>query len=420
MSTLLAEVSTMSFGMSHVPNSMSFMEHASIIKSLLRVALSQGDELVTHQAGRLAQALTKAGDPDGVAIERLLKGSAEARTLAPSRLSKSPARSGGGRSAESMREGVAIPVDRETASPLATVIFPSDNRAVLPVLDKQVAAVVSGLLLEWENHEQISEAGLNASLTCLMYGAPGTGKTTLALWLAKELGLPAVVARLDGLISSFLGTTARNMGALFSFANRYECVLILDEFDAIAKLRDDPNEVGEIKRVVNTLLQNMDERHLRGVTFGLTNHPSLLDPAVWRRFDVQIEVPLPGPAQRVGIARRVLGAESADDSIDARLLAWFGDGMSGAELVTLGEKYRKRLIVAADVIESPAALIGQLASTTSAANRTVRVDFNDDIALTRALVGSPDIKFSHADAAHALAVSTKTIGRRVFDAQETE
>lgn len=407
--------------MSEVKGRVSIMEHASIIKSLLRVALAQGDETVAHQAERLARALNKAGDSDGAAIERLLKGASEARNIAPSRLAKSPARSANTKIGENMREGIAVPVDRETAAPLATIIFPDDNRAVLPVFDEHVAAVVTGLLIEWEHHERISEAGLNASLTCLIYGAPGTGKTTLALWLAKELRLPAVVARLDGLISSFLGTTARNMGALFSFANRYECVLILDEFDAIAKLRDDPNEVGEIKRVVNTLLQNMDERHRRGITFGLTNHPSLLDPAVWRRFDVQLELPLPGPTERVRIASRVLGEADADDSVDARLLAWFSEGMSGAEVETLVEKYRKRILISAGALEHPASLMRQLASTTSATSPMQRVGADyDDVELTRALVGSLGIKFSHGDAAYALSVSTKTIGRRLAEVQETE
>lgn len=82
---------------------------------------------------------------------------------------------------------------------------------------------------------------------------------------------------------------------MFSFANRYNCVLLLDEFDAIAKLRNDPQEVGEVKRVVNTLLQCLDSRKDCGFTIGVTNHEALLDPAVWRRFDVQIEIPKPSP-----------------------------------------------------------------------------------------------------------------------------
>src|SRR5207247_10685382 len=104
-----------------------------------------------------------------------------------------------------------------------------------------------------------------------------TGKTRLARWMAAQLELPILLARMDGLVSSFLGTTARNIGNLFGFANRYRCLLLLDEFDALAKLRDDPQEVGEIKRVVNALLQNLDARSDLGLTIGITNHPKLLD-----------------------------------------------------------------------------------------------------------------------------------------------
>src|SRR5690606_11568106 len=142
--------------------------------------------------------------------------------------------------------------------------------------------------------------------SCLIYGPPGAGKTRLAYWIAKRTGLPIVSARIDGLVSSFLGTTARNIAALFTFANRYQAILLLDEFDAVAKVRDDPHEVGDIKRVVNTRLQNLDMRENVGVTIGITNHSALLDPAVWRRFDVQLEVPRPDFETRLAIARRYM------------------------------------------------------------------------------------------------------------------
>ena len=85
------------------------------------------------------------------------------------------------------------------------------------------------------------------------------GKTTLALWMSAQIGLPVVIARVDAMMSSFLGTTSRNIAQVFSFANRFRCVLLLDELDSLAKVRDDPNEVGEIKRVVNALLQAVNE-----------------------------------------------------------------------------------------------------------------------------------------------------------------
>jgi|SRR5208282_2899311 len=112
----------------------------------------------------------------------------------------------------------------------------------------------------WRFAIRLISFGIQPSKTCLIYGAPGTGKTRLALWIARKLDLPIVLVKLDGLMSSFLGTTSRNIGNLFGFANRHRCLLLLDEFDAIAKLRDDPQEVGGIKRVVNALLQNLDAR----------------------------------------------------------------------------------------------------------------------------------------------------------------
>ncbi|WP_416193505.1 AAA family ATPase [Nitrobacter sp. TKz-YC01] len=136
----------------------------------------------------------------------------------------------------------------------------------------------------------------------MIYGAPGTGKTRLAYWIARKLDMPILLVKLDGLVSSFLGTTARNIGNLFTFANRYRCVLLLDEFDAIEKVRDDPQEVGEIKRVVNALLQNLDVRQNIGFTIGITNHSKLLDPAVWRRFEIQLEIPKPDFEVRKAIA----------------------------------------------------------------------------------------------------------------------
>ena len=112
-------------------------------------------------------------------------------------------------------------------------------------------------------------------------------------YIAQQMQLPLVVARLDSLVSSLLGNTAKNIRKIFEFASRQPCILFLDEFDAIAKARDDQHELGELKRVVNSLLQNIDEFVESNILIAATNHQELLDKAIWRRFNSIIDVSLP-------------------------------------------------------------------------------------------------------------------------------
>jgi hypothetical protein len=395
------------------------MDHFPIVKSLLRVALAQGDETVRHQAERLVVALQKSGDQDAEALERLLSAPAQRKTLTPSRLT----RSGAGVSVvppkrERLVEGVALPVDRESYAPLATVVFPESNTAEMPLLPTNLNETFDNLLLEWENADRLHDAGLSPSLSCLIYGPPGTGKTTLAMWLAKRLEVPAVVARLDGLISSYLGTTARNIGSLFDFARRYECVLVLDEFDAIAKLRDDPNEVGEIKRVVNTLLQNIDSRAHAGITIGITNHQALLDPAVWRRFEVQVSLPLPSYKRRLQIAEANVSPGAPETLTEMKLLAWLSEGLSGAEVVTMCRRLRKQALLNSSNSSAPALRIAQVAASTSSRDDTSRVSRvigGDASAIEELAHGGGEWSLSHGELAYLYGVSTKTISRRLSE-----
>lgn len=389
------------------------MQYSSIVKALSRAALVDGNqEVVSHQVSRLVAALRKDDDTDATALQKILDAAAVPNKSAPTRVSRSAMST-----LERMKPGVPIPVDPDSSAPLATVVFPSENTAMEPVFSDDVSAVIRSLTREWEHQDALFEAGLRPSLTALVYGPPGTGKTTLALRLAKQLQLPAVVVRLDGLISSLLGTTARNLGALFEFANRYDCVLVLDEFDAIAKVRDDPNEVGEIKRVVNALLQNMDGRARAGITIGLTNHESLLDPAVWRRFEVQVPIPLPGASERAAIVEATLRRSAVQPS-ESKLIAWLTDGMSGAEVTTVCDKWLKRRIVDADADASPADVVVQAIATTAARYGTSAASrFADRDALIRGLAGDDDARFSQTEIAHLVGLSVKTVSRRTSDQQ---
>ena len=141
--------------------------------------------------------------------------------------------------------------------------------------------------------DQLLKAGVNVENNLLLYGPPGCGKTSIAQFIANQLNLPLLTVRLDGLVSSLLGSTAKNIHKIFDFASKRECVLFLDEFDVIAKLRDDSNELGELKRVVNSLIQNIDMFSSDSILIAATNHHELLDSAVWRRFNKIISLDQP-------------------------------------------------------------------------------------------------------------------------------
>jgi hypothetical protein len=325
------------------------VDHFSVIQSLCRVGLAGETETFRKQVERLAQRLAKAGgEKEAVALRRLLDAPQQVTELAPSRVELSRVIGPG----EPLSTSIRPPHDKETSAPLAQIIFDPGSVVENLVLSTELSHAVDAVLEEWKAFEELAAVGVAPSRSCLLFGAPGTGKTLTAMSIAQRMGLPVVLARLDGLISSFLGTTARNIGNLFEFADRYRCVLLLDEFDAIAKLRDDPQEVGEIKRVVNTLLQSLDQRAGRGVTIALTNHPSLLDPAIWRRFEVKIEMPAPGQQERLTLFKRFLAPLTTSD-VGFQLLAWATEGATGAEVRGIVNSVKRQAALSGQLADGP-------------------------------------------------------------------
>jgi len=306
------------------------------------------------------------------------------------------------------------PVDRETAAPPAEIVFPPETRPEPPLFNPTVTAAIASIMEEWRSPEALADVGVQPARTCLIYGAPGTGKTRLALWIAGQLDLPVVVARIDGLVSSFLGTTARNIGSLFTFANRYRCLLLLDEFDALAKMRDDPHEVGEIKRVVNALLQNLDSRQDLGVTLGITNHPGLLDPAVWRRFEVQLEIPKPDFQIRVEIARAFMPPVAAPET-HLRLIAWFTEGATGSEIESMVRTYKKSTAVRTGGAKQLLDTLRQFATLNSA-----RIDpkrrqllFADSATLFKTMSSDGELSFSYEGIGNIAGKDKSTVSRQI-------
>lgn len=189
------------------------------------------------------------------------------------------------------------------------VVLPRDKRGVANLLNVHISDVTEDKLVfcpstqrkidriieEHRSAKRLADHGFDAKRKLLFWGAPGCGKTATANFLAHELGLPIGTVRLSALISSYLGDTSANMQAVFDLANREDMVLFLDEVDAVGKNRDDRNDVGEIKRVVNSLLQAMDGfKSKKSVVIAASNHQYLLDKALWRRFDDIVDFPLPG------------------------------------------------------------------------------------------------------------------------------
>jgi len=161
------------------------------------------------------------------------------------------------------------------------------------VLEGDNRKVIDELVNEHHRSDLLRSYNLEPRNRILLAGAPGNGKTSLAEAIAQSLMVPFYVIRYDGIIGSYLGETASRLKAMFDFIRTQECVLFFDEFDAIGKERGDTHETGEIKRVVSSLLLQIDRLPSYVVVVAATNHAELLDRAVWRRFQIRMELEKP-------------------------------------------------------------------------------------------------------------------------------
>lgn len=165
------------------------------------------------------------------------------------------------------------------------------------ILPCGVKKVVAELVEEQIRADLLRSYNLEPRHRLLLTGPPGNGKTSLAEALADALSVPLLVVRYEAVIGSYLGETAQRIAEVFEYARSRHCVLFFDEFDTVAKERGDAHETGEIKRVVSSLLLQVDALPSYVVAVMASNHPELLDRAVWRRFQVRLELPKPGPEQ---------------------------------------------------------------------------------------------------------------------------
>lgn len=234
----------------------------------------------------------------------------------------------------------AAPRDKDSLLELYEIVRPevSFDDVILPENQKGILAQI---IQEQRNAEELLKHCMTPINRVLLCGPPGCGKTMTAYALAKELNLPVAYVRLDGLVSSYLGQTSTNLRKVFDAVKNQRIVLFLDEFDAIAKKRDDSNELGELKRVVTTLLQNFDNMPANVLLIAATNHEHLLDPAIWRRFNVTITLELPTEKQRVDMIQQWIDKYTIQGKISTKSLAKITKGLSGAgieELMTAAAK----------------------------------------------------------------------------------
>jgi SpoVK/Ycf46/Vps4 family AAA+-type ATPase len=263
----------------------------------------------------------------------------------------------------------------EFVSPeMATTIDSGEPLSRRPVLAPQVHEALERLANEYERRDELAAHGLVPTRTLLLSGPPGVGKTMTAAWLADRLGLPLLSIEPSRVMTSLLGESARNLVGALAEAREVPSVVLLDEIDAFGKSRDDAQDVGELKRLVTTLLVELDRWPARNLLIGATNHAGLLDHALERRFEMRLALGFPGAQERAQIMADVLGehAVTLNGALDA--LVALTEGRSGSDLRVLMQGG----IRSAVLTETPIALTllrNVLPSDPSGLSRAARSEF---------------------------------------------
>jgi len=212
------------------------------------------------------------------------------------------------------------------------------------VLPDSLREQLDQVLLEWRNRDVLQADGLTATRTLVFEGPPGVGKTLSAQWLARELERPLYVLDLATVVGSRLGDTGARLQGALAFARQNACVLLLDEFDAIASRRSAEGDVGEMRRVVTVLLQEIDRWQGLSPLIAATNHPELIDPAIWRRFEERFEFPLSDMCRASAAVRAALGEHCVDERYITFLGALYSE-RPYSDIAMLASRARKRALL---------------------------------------------------------------------------
>ena len=239
-----------------------------------------------------------------------------------------------------------LPVDSESQMEMAEIIKP-EVEDIVPILNPEIESKIDDFLEERKSVSRLLQMGIRPSNSILLHGRPGSGKTMLARSIAKRLNKDLVKLDLSTTISSYLGKTGSNIKKVLNYARQTGSVLLLDEFDAIAKRRDDISDLGEIKRVVNVLLIELENWPVSSVLIATTNHPELLDKAIWRRFDHVIELDSLDTSNRVKLLDgefRSFFEDTSDQSLPA-LAAEILKELSPADLLKFTSSTKRKVVL---------------------------------------------------------------------------
>ncbi len=240
--------------------------------------------------------------------------------------------------------GGMIPVDVDSRLSLLRQEYPVLLREE-PILPPALRSRLDQVLSERKHLDVLAHKGLEPTRSLLFVGPPGVGKTMSARWVAERLGVPLLILDLSTVISSYLGKTGSNLRNVLDYAKSLSCVLLLDEFDAVAKRRDDESEIGELKRLVTVLLQEIDDWPETSLLIAATNHEELLDPAAWRRFDEVLRFDLPSVELRLSSIRNAFADDGDKISEWLVILAEVWAGRSFSDVDKSVQRIRRRATV---------------------------------------------------------------------------
>jgi len=238
-----------------------------------------------------------------------------------------------------------LPTSRRHGEQLATLI-PHDQLEHHMVLPEAVEQRFARIEAEYAARDRLHIFGLKPRKTVLVYGPPGCGKSLGAKRLAWNTGLPLMKVRFDMLISSFFGESAQNLRSIFTSAREKPCVLLLDECDFIARSRTASKDIGEVSRIVNSLLQLMEEYDAPGLLVATTNLETALDPALFRRFDDVFAIPLPEKNEIEKLLKITLSSVKVDRTIAWGPLVAKLEGSSAAMVVKAAQDAAKATVLA--------------------------------------------------------------------------